>query len=684
MIRTSKYLVGLLVILAIGGSLARFVQRKSESDRVSALKRYRDESEKDAADQAIRVSQMFNQIYQGIRTISFLPSVRIIDRHGTNIDENAHESIVQIYKNLRSNVTISEVYIVSEDIEPEQVDPVTGNLQEPIMMFDDEVAENSGEKAAAKGHEEKKEPITTVAQAKKVEEVEIYEYLALKEQMKFFRSRYSIQDAKDPMNVPMLGSSSVLTCDNGEFEKSKKDSDRSGMMLSVPFYGGDGKLRGSITAVLRDNIIRDYLPSSGHALVNSEYGYTVLPKTPGQAEISKEWVERKAPDPTLLFSATHEVPTHDPRAKWVLWTGNTVASFEAGGDANAVTTFRRLGLIVVVALTIAALVIQFVLFRSFRNMERNNLALESKVAERAGEIERLERLQQEQKANADRERRQMLRDMADRFEAGVKDVISKVVSVSSQIQSGSESVASISKDTLERSVVVVNSSESSAQMSAQVSTAAEELTSSISEISGQTQRSSRVASSAADQAAKAQASMQRLTSQSEKVGEVVDVIEKILRQINLLALNATIEAARAGESGRGFAVVASEVKQLANQVAAATKDISVRIRDMQDATRSTATGVVQIREIIGQVSESIQMVAAAVEQQSAVTNEIARNVSQAASDAGEISKNIGTVQEGARETDKTSREVLESATILGAQSAELQKRMEEFLQTVRS
>src|ERR1035438_9203563 len=112
------------------------------------------------------------------------------------------------------------------------------------------------------------------------------------------------------------------------------------------------------------------------------------------------------------------------------------------------------------------------------------------------------------------------------------------------------------------------------------------MTSTISEIAGNSEKARRITGDATRQAARITGQIQQLGHAAHEIGKVTETITEMSSQTNLLALNATIEAARAGSAGKGFAVVANEIKALAQQTAAATEDIKSRVAGVQSATAS--------------------------------------------------------------------------------------------------
>jgi methyl-accepting chemotaxis protein len=110
--------------------------------------------------------------------------------------------------------------------------------------------------------------------------------------------------------------------------------------------------------------------------------------------------------------------------------------------------------------------------------------------------------------------------------------------------------------------------------------------------------------------------------------------------------------------GKGFAVVASEVKNLANQTAKATEEISAKIGEMQSATDSSVQAVKTIGQTIGNINDTSTGIASAVEEQGAATKEIARNVQEASAGTAEVSASVVGISEAANHTGRAAVRVL--------------------------
>ena len=197
-------------------------------------------------------------------------------------------------------------------------------------------------------------------------------------------------------------------------------------------------------------------------------------------------------------------------------------------------------------------------------------------------------------------------------------------------------------------------------------------------------QSAEIAGKAVTDAERTNVQVQGLAEAAQKIGEVVQLITDIASQTNLLALNATIEAARAGDAGKGFAVVASEVKNLANETAKATEEITAQIGAIQQATQDAVVAIQTISGTIGQINEIATTIASAVEEQGAATQEIARNVQQAAAGTQEVSSNIAGVTQAAGETGSAAGQMLSASGELSHQGEALRGEVDRFLATIRA
>jgi methyl-accepting chemotaxis protein len=301
----------------------------------------------------------------------------------------------------------------------------------------------------------------------------------------------------------------------------------------------------------------------------------------------------------------------------------------------------------------------------------------------AREVESLKSDQERQKVAAEAEKRRAIHALADMFETRVGEVVQQVGAGAHQVRSNAAGMLESANTTNVKAASVASSS-LRAELSASTAAAAtEEMSASIGEIGNQVRRSFDMVREAVRAVEGANQHVAGLSDAAEKIGKIVQLIHAIAAKTNLLALNATIEAARAGDAGRGFAVVASEVKNLANQTATATEEISGQINTMQSVTNAAVGAIRGIGQTVVAIDQTIGSISAAMEQQSEATREIAANVQTTATETNQVSGNIGDVASTAQQTGLAAGEVLQAAELLDGQAATLNNEVKTFIGRLR-
>jgi methyl-accepting chemotaxis protein len=208
------------------------------------------------------------------------------------------------------------------------------------------------------------------------------------------------------------------------------------------------------------------------------------------------------------------------------------------------------------------------------------------------------------------------------------EVVSNINEATVQITSAASEVAAGSQDLSERS-------EQQASALEETAASMEELAATVRQNSANAQQANQLAAGAREVAASggqvvtdAIGAMARIESSSQKIEDIVGMIDEIAFQTNLLALNAAVEAARAGDAGKGFAVVAQEVRNLAQRSAQASKEIKGLIAESSSQVRNGADLVKGAGRTLEDILGSVKRVADIVAEIAAASAEQASGIDQ--------------------------------------------------------
>ncbi len=269
------------------------------------------------------------------------------------------------------------------------------------------------------------------------------------------------------------------------------------------------------------------------------------------------------------------------------------------------------------------------------------------------------------------------KDEVGQLMTALADMSENLVRIVSEVRSGTETIGTASSEIAAGNLDLSARTEQQAGSLEETASAMEELTATVRQNSDNARQAKQMAVSASDKAVRGGEvmgdvirTMEAIDSASNKIADIISVIDGIAFQTNILALNAAVEAARAGEQGRGFAVVATEVRNLAHRSAAAAKEIKTLISDSVEQVeqggklvQQAGAAMTEVVDTVRSVTDIVSEISAASAEQSTGIDEINRAITQ----MDEVTQqNAALVEEAAAASQSLQEQASNLASVVGA------------------
>lgn len=303
--------------------------------------------------------------------------------------------------------------------------------------------------------------------------------------------------------------------------------------------------------------------------------------------------------------------------------------------------------------------------------------------EHAEEKRAFEHRQVEEAQRLEEEKAEEREALAYDFEAGVKGAMEGAQKDTHSLQEAARAMGESAESSLAQAHSAIELSDAATQGVGAVAQAAESMAENVRELSARMRRSNEMSNEAVDRVAQADAMVAELGEATQRIENVAELIIDIADQTNMLALNATIEAARAGEAGKGFAVVAGEVKNLANQTANATDEITAHINNIRGAGERARNAMVEVSKAIEEINTIAGEVTRAADEQNSSIAEISVNARETSDATGQSLSYIREVGDAIEQTGFAAHEMLATVDDLARQMGTLAERADTFALNVR-
>ncbi len=250
-------------------------------------------------------------------------------------------------------------------------------------------------------------------------------------------------------------------------------------------------------------------------------------------------------------------------------------------------------------------------------------------------------------------------------------VVTSINDVSTHLAASSEEISasalSLSDGSQTQAANVEETSASIEELSATI----KQINSNVEEVNNLSNKSMKMASDSRIKVDNAIESMRKISTSSQKIQEIIGVINDIADQTNLLSLNASIEAARAGEHGRGFAVVADEISKLSDRSASSTKEIEeLIVQTIKDITEGVT--------LVNEASDAFKNIVSAVNQMDELITEITQSIQQQDDGTTQVAGAIEQINDIAQSTSASAEELSSNTVELEDQAEKLKSLIKHF------